>query len=88
MSEKVKWIKIDESDKSTWPNNNDMVLLKLRNGRMLDASVNRYQDQFGDNIYFNDWYDILSHCFFSFRFVNTKYTTNNSKVQRYFSKVR
>ena len=56
MSEKVKWIKIDESDKSTWPNNNDMVLLKLRNGRMLDASVNRYQDQFGDNIYFNDWY--------------------------------
>ena len=56
MSEKVKWIKIDESDKSTWPNDNDMVLLKLRNGRMLDASVNRYQDQFGDNIYFNDWY--------------------------------
>ena len=56
MSEKVKWIKIDESDKSTWPKNNDMVLLKLRNGRMLDASVNRYQDQFGDNIYFNDWY--------------------------------
>ena len=56
MSEKVKWIKIDESDKSTWPNNNDMVLLKLRNGRMLDASVNYYQDQFGDNIYFNDWY--------------------------------
>ena len=56
MSEKVKWIKIDESDKSTWPNNNDVVLLKLRNGRMLDASVNRYQDQFGDNIYFNDWY--------------------------------
>lgn len=56
MSENVKWIKIDESDKSTWPKNNDMVLLKLHNGRMLDASVNRYQDQFGDNIYFNDWY--------------------------------
>ena len=70
MSEKVKWIKIDESDKSTWPNNNDMVLLKLRNGRMLDASVNRYQDQFGDNIYFNDWcgddvelYDVEKYVF-------------------------
>ena len=56
MNEKVKWIKIDESDKSTWPKNNDMVLLKLHNGRILDASVNRYQDQISDNIYFNDWY--------------------------------
>lgn len=48
---KTLWIKLTD-DKSTWPNDNDSVLLLLNDKRMLDASVNRR----GDDFYFNDWY--------------------------------